>query len=67
MKNLTNEELQTLRQRARNAVFSGDYGRFQSYANAEQMLLAVNDELAQRKIITSSSPVVVPAHEGGAV
>lgn len=49
IKNLTTEDLMSLRDKARAALFTADYGRFGTYGNVEQALLAINAEIDRRK------------------
>ena len=49
IKNLTTGELMALRNKARAALFSGDYAQFGTYGNVEQALSAINDEIDRRK------------------
>jgi hypothetical protein len=45
---LTTEQLNTLRRKARDAIFSANYGRFGTYFNAEEVLKNVDKEKATR-------------------
>ena len=49
IKNLTTGELMALRNKARAALFSGDYAQFGTYGNVEKALLGINGEIDRRK------------------
>jgi hypothetical protein len=48
MDNLTLEQLRELRLKLRDALLSGNYGKFGTYANTERLLLAAIAELDAR-------------------